>query len=286
MTTNEANPYGASPPNKPQQISVLTLHEMKVRGEKIAMLTAYDATFAHAAATAGLDCLLVGDSLGMVCKGDDSTLAVSLSEVGYHTSSVARGTARTSRRPLLIADMPFGSYHSSKEDALRNAAMLMSAGAHMVKLEGGGWVGEVVESLVSRGIPVCGHLGLTPQSVHALGGYRVQGRTPEEAETLIREAKRLESCGAMLLVLEMVPAELSSEITRSLAHCATIGIGAGSGTDGQVLVMHDMLGLSLSQPPRFVRDFMQGADSIGAAFASYVDAVRSARFPVDSIHAW
>lgn len=286
MTTSESAPYGASAPAKTQTISVLTLHDMKARREKIAILTAYDATFSHAASNGGIDCLLVGDSLGMVCKGDESTLSVTVEDICYHTRSVARGVAKARRRPLLIADMPFGSYQASKEEAIRNAAALMREGAHMVKLEGGGWVCEVVEFLVERGIPVCAHLGLTPQSVHSLGGYRVQGRTREQADILIRDATCLESSGATLLVLEMVPADLSMEITQSLQRCATIGIGAGSGTDGQVLVLHDMLGMSLGRAPKFVADFLQKGGSIGSALESYVSAVKSGEFPVNSIHAW
>lgn len=286
MTTTEVTPYGASTPTKTPSVSVLTLRDMKRRHEKITMLTAYDATFGHAAAVAGLDCLLVGDSLGMVCKGDDSTLAVTVAEVAYHTRSVARGMAKAPRRPLLIADMPFGSYHGSKDEAVRNATELMAAGAHMVKVEGGAWVCDLVGHLVERSIPVCAHLGLTPQSVHALGGYRVQGRTPEQAEALIADAKRLEAAGAALLVLEMVPAAVSTEITRCLAHCATIGIGAGAGTDGQVLVLHDMLGMSLGRVPRFVKNFLEDASGIGAAFEAFVAAVKNGRFPVDSVHAW
>lgn len=286
MTTSESAPYGASAPVKNSTVSVLTLHDMKVRREKIAMLTAYDATFSHAASNAGIDCLLVGDSLGMVCKGDESTLSVSVRDIAYHTRSVARGIARASRRPLLVADMPFGSYQSCKEEAFRNAAELMCEGAHMVKLEGGGWVCDVIEYLVERGVPVCAHLGLTPQSVHSLGGYRVQGRTREQADILIRDAKRLESSGATMLVLEMVPADLSTEITQGLRRCATIGIGAGSGTDGQVLVLHDMLGLALGRTPKFVADFLQKGGSIEAAMQGYVAAVRSGEFPVNAIHAW
>lgn len=286
MTSTESAPYGTSASARSPTVSVRTLHDMKARREKITMLTAYDATFAHAASGAGVDCLLVGDSLGMVCKGDESTLSVTVRDIGYHTRSVARGIGRAGRRPLLVADMPFGSYHTSREDALRNAAELMCEGAHMVKLEGGGWVCAVVEFLVERGIPVCAHLGLTPQSVHALGGYRVQGRTREQADALIEDAQRLESSGATMLVLEMVPADLSRDITRVLQRCATIGIGAGSGTDGQVLVLHDMLGLSMGRPPRFVADFLQQGGSIDAAMRDYVEAVKSGTFPVDAIHAW
>ncbi|PYE74940.1 ketopantoate hydroxymethyltransferase [Xylophilus ampelinus] len=286
MTSNESAPYGAPTPARSPTVSVLTLHDMKARREKITMLTAYDSTFAHAASNAGIDCLLVGDSLGMVCKGDDSTLSVTLSDIGYHTRSVARGIARAGRRPLLVADMPFGSYQTSREEAFRNAAELMCEGAHMVKLEGGGWVCAVVEFLVARGIPVCAHLGLTPQSVHALGGYRVQGRTREQADTLIADARRLESSGATMLVLEVVPADLSRDVTQDLQRCATIGIGAGSGTDGQVLVLHDMLGLSMGRTPRFVADFLQKGGSIDAAMQGYVEAVKSGAFPVDALHAW
>jgi 3-methyl-2-oxobutanoate hydroxymethyltransferase len=186
----------------------------------------------------------------------------------------------------VIADLPFGSYHEGQEQALRSAAELMRAGAHMVKLEGGGWTAQTVRFLVERGIPVCAHLGLTPQTVHALGGYRVQGRGDSAALTLRRQALELQEAGATMLVLEMVPAALAREITDGLKTCHTIGIGAGSGTAGQVLVMHDMLGINLGKNPKFVRNFMEGASSVREAMAAYVAAVKNGSFPDDRLHAW
>src|SRR5450830_827867 len=229
--TLAASPYGTLPPTSNpalrKPVSLPRLLEMRARGEKITMLTAYDATFAAVADAAGVDCILVGDSLGMVCQGLSSTVSVTLETMRYHTESVARGLRRAQGAAWLISDLPFGAYHESKEQALRSAAVLMQAGAHMVKLEGGGWTAETVRFLVDRGIPVCAHLGLTPQTVHALGGYRVQGRGDEAAATLKRHALELQDAGATLLVLEMVPAALSADITQAMPHCATIGIGAG-----------------------------------------------------------
>ena len=259
---------------------------MRERGEKITMLTAYDATFAAVADAAGVECILVGDSLGMVCQGLSSTTGVTLETMRYHTESVVRGLRRVQGTAWVIGDLPFGSYHESREQALRSATVLMQAGAHMVKLEGGGWTTETVRFLVERGIPVCAHLGLTPQTVHALGGYRVQGRGDEAAERLRREALALQDAGAAMLVLEMVPAVLSAALTQALARCATIGIGAGQGTAGQVLVMHDMLGINLGKNPKFVRNFMEGAASVRDAMAAYVRAVKEGSFPDDALHAW
>lgn len=259
---------------------------MRSRGEKIAMITAYDATFAAVADAAGIECILVGDSLGMVCRGLHSTVGVTLEDMRYHTESVARGLRRAQGTAWLIGDMPFSTYQESREQAVRSASVLMQAGAHMVKLEGGGWTTDTVRFLVERGIPVCAHLGLTPQTVHALGGYRVQGKTDASAETLKRQAHELQDAGASMLVLEMVPAVLSRELTDELTHCATIGIGAGQGTAGQVLVMHDMLGVNLGKNPKFVRNFMLEANSIRGAIESYVAAVKNGSFPVDTLHAW
>jgi 3-methyl-2-oxobutanoate hydroxymethyltransferase len=204
----------------------------------------------------------------------------------YHIESVVRGLRRVQGTAWVIGDMPFGTYHESREQALRNAAVLMQAGAHMVKLEGGGWTAEIVHFLVERGIPVCAHLGLTPQTVHALGGYRVQGKGNEAASALKRQAHELQDAGADMLVLEMVPALLAAELTLELKRCATIGIGAGNGTAGQVLVMHDMLGVNLGKNPRFVRNFMEGAGSVRDAMAAYVRAVKDGAFPVDEVHGW
>jgi len=288
-SATNATPYGtlppASPPSNRKPISLPRLQEMHTRGEKITILTAYDATFAAVADAAGVECILVGDSLGMVCQGRHSTVGVNLENMAYHTESVARGLRRSQATAWLIGDLPFGSYQESKEQAIRSAGVLMQAGAHMVKLEGGGWTTEVVRFLVERGIPVCAHLGLTPQTVHALGGYRVQGRG-EAADVMKRQAHELQQAGAAMLVLEMVPAPLSAELTRELPHCATIGIGAGKGTAGQVLVLHDMLGVNLGKNPKFVRNFMLEATSIRGAMEAYVAAVKGGSFPDDAIHAW
>ncbi|MDT8989482.1 3-methyl-2-oxobutanoate hydroxymethyltransferase [Curvibacter sp. APW13] len=289
-TQATGTPYGTLPPASPlpsrKPISLPRILEMRARGEKITMITAYDATFAAVADAAGIECILVGDSLGMVCQGLHTTVGVTLDDMRYHTEIVARGLRRAQGTAWLIGDLPFGSYQESKEQAMRSASVLMQAGAHMVKLEGGGWTTEVVHFLVERGIPVCAHLGLTPQTVHALGGYRVQGRGDQAAEHMKKQAHALQDAGASMLVLEMVPAPLATELTNELTHCATIGIGAGKGTAGQVLVMHDMLGLNLGKNPKFVRNFMEDAPSIRGAFEAYVAAVKDGSFPVDSVHAW
>jgi 3-methyl-2-oxobutanoate hydroxymethyltransferase len=285
-----ATPYGTLPPASPmpsrKPMSLPRLQEMRTRGEKIAMITAYDATFAAVADAAGVECILVGDSLGMVCQGLPSTVGVALETMRYHTESVATGLRRAQGTAWIIGDMPFGTYQESKEQAIRNATVLMQAGAHMVKLEGGGWTTETVRFLVERGIPVCAHLGLTPQTVHALGGYRVQGKTQASADLLKKQAHELQDAGATMLVLEMVPADVSRELTLALEHCATIGIGAGNGTAGQVLVLHDMLGLNLGKMPKFVRNFMNDATSIRGAMEAYVAAVKDTSFPDNQIHAW
>jgi 3-methyl-2-oxobutanoate hydroxymethyltransferase len=287
---NPASPYGtlppASVPASRRPVSLPRLREMHQSGEKITMLTAYDATFAAVADAAGVETILVGDSLGMVCQGLNSTVGVSLETMRYHTESVVRGLRRVQGTAWVIGDLPFGTYHESREQALRSAAILMQAGAHMVKLEGGGWTAEVVHFLVERGIPVCAHLGLTPQTVHALGGYRVQGKGDDAAATLKRHAHELEDAGAAMMVLEMVPARLAAELTGQLQRCATIGIGAGKGTAGQVLVMHDMLGINLGKNPKFVRNFMDDASSVRGAMETYVRAVKEGSFPVDDIHGW
>ncbi|MDP3354728.1 MAG: 3-methyl-2-oxobutanoate hydroxymethyltransferase [Polaromonas sp.] len=289
-STPASSPYGTLPaspaPAQRKPISLPRLREMHAQGEKITMLTAYDATFAAVADAAGVECILVGDSLGMVCQGLSSTVGVTLEAMRHHTECVARGLRRAQATAWLIADLPFGSYHESKEQALRSAAVLMQAGAHMVKLEGGGWTTETVQFLVARGIPVCAHLGLTPQTVHALGGYRVQGRSDEAAALLMVQAHALQDAGASMLVLEMVPAALSATLTQELRHCPTIGIGAGVATAGQVLVLHDMLGMNLGKMPKFVHNFMTEAHSVQGAMRAYVQAVKQGRFPVDALHAW
>ena len=289
-TPTSGTPYGTLPAASPlpqrKPVSLPRLAEMRERGEKITMLTAYDATFAAVADAAGVECILVGDSLGMVCQGLSSTTGVTLETMTYHTESVVRGLRRVQGTAWVIGDLPFGSYHESKEHALRSAAVLLRAGAHMVKLEGGGWTTDTVHFLVERGIPVCAHLGLTPQTVHALGGYRVQGRGDSEALQLRRHALELQEAGAAMLVLEMVPAALSADITQELKTCHTIGIGAGKDTAGQVLVMHDMLGINLGKNPKFVRNFMDGASSVREAMEAYVQAVKNGSFPDNTLHAW
>ena len=259
--------------NKP--ITLPELGRMKREGEKIAMLTCYDASFASLEDRCGVDVMLVGDSLGNVIQGKTSTLPVTMEHMVYHTACVAS----LPLRPMLVADLPFGAYHESKEQAIRNAGKLRAAGAEMVKLEGGEVMAETVHFLVERGVPVCAHIGLTPQSVHALGGYRVQGRGEEGAARMKREALALEQAGAALMVLEMVPAQLGGEITHLLKVCATIGIGAGKECDGQVLVLHDMLGVYPGKKGRFVRNFMEGAASIDDAVIAYVKAVKDGSFP-------
>ena len=250
------------------------LAAMAREGEKIAMLTCYDASFATVLDRAGVDALLIGDSLGMVIGGHASTLPVTLDEMVYHTRCVAAGA----RSALIIADMSFGSYQASSEQAYANAARLMAAGAHMVKLEGGTWLAPSIEFLVARGIPVCGHLGLQPQSLHRFGGYKVQGKTEPSAQRLREDARALTLAGMELLVLELVPATLAAALTAEHS-VPTIGIGAGPGCSGQVLVLYDMLGIYPGKPARFVRNFMTGADSIEGAVAAYVKAVKQADFP-------
>jgi 3-methyl-2-oxobutanoate hydroxymethyltransferase len=290
VESTNATPYGTLPPTAAasarKPISLPRLLEMHARGEKLTMLTAYDATFAAVADAAGVECILVGDSLGMVCQGLSSTMGVTLQTMCYHIESVARGLRRAQATAWLIGDLPYGSYHESREQALRSAAALMQAGSHMVKLEGGGWTADTVRFLVERGIPVCAHLGLTPQTVHALGGYRVQGKTQESAALMKRQAHELQDAGAALLVLEMVPAALAAELTQELTHCATIGIGAGKDTAGQVLVLHDMLGINLGKMPKFVRNFMTGAPGVKEAMQAYVAAVKNGSFPDNAQHAW
>jgi 3-methyl-2-oxobutanoate hydroxymethyltransferase len=266
-------------PRKP-----LTLHrlrEMHAAGEKISMLTCYDASFARLLDDAGVDCLLVGDSLGMVLQGQASTVPVSLQQMVYHTECVARGN----RTAWVVGDLPFGSYQESPEQAARSATALMQAGAHMVKLEGGGWTTETVRFLTQRGIPVCAHLGLTPQSVHALGGYRIQGRSDEAARTLKEQARELAAAGAAMLVLELVPSGLAADISAALP-IPVIGIGAGVRCGGQVLVLHDMLGITGGKLPRFVRNFMHDCTSIEEAIRRYVAAVKDQSFPNDEHHSY
>ncbi|MGC9236362.1 MAG: 3-methyl-2-oxobutanoate hydroxymethyltransferase [Thiomonas sp.] len=282
-STAPPSPYGTpsreTAPRKPQ-----TLHRLRAlreAGERIAMLTAYDAASARLLDDAGVDCLLVGDSLGMVMQGHASTLPVTLEQMVYHTQCVARGN----RTAWLIADLPFGSYQGSTEQAIASSVALMQAGAQMIKLEGGGWTAPLVRALVERGIPVCAHLGLTPQSVHALGGYRIQGRDAQAAQTLRQHAAELGEAGAAMLVLELVPSDLAADISAAFPGI-TIGIGAGSRTHGQVLVLHDMLDITRGPKPRFVRNFMEGAPSMLDAVRSYVRAVKDGSFPDDALHGY
>jgi 3-methyl-2-oxobutanoate hydroxymethyltransferase len=258
-------------------MSRITLHKLQKLhsdGVKIAMLTCYDASFAPLIEEAGVECLLIGDSLGMVLQGHDTTLPVTLDDMAYHTACVARG----SRTAFVIADLPFGSYQESREQAYRSAARLMAAGAHMVKLEGGAEFARSVGFLTRRGIPVCGHLGLTPQSVHQLGGYRVQGRTVDAGDQLLADAVSLQDAGAGMIVLEAIPAELARRVTAEL-HMPTIGIGAGPDCSGQVLVLHDMLDVFPGRKAKFVRNFMHEASGVADAVARYVRAVKDGSFP-------
>jgi 3-methyl-2-oxobutanoate hydroxymethyltransferase len=245
---------------------------MKGEGEKIAMLTCYDATFALAMDQAGVDIILVGDSLGMVVQGKASTVGVSIEEVAYHTACVAQGVERT----FLLADMPFGSYHN-ESTAMENAVELLGAGGSMVKLEGAGPMIDVVHYMTRRGVPVCAHLGLTPQSINQLGGYRVQARDEAGAKQLLADAVAMQQAGAQMLVVECIPAALGRQVSAAV-DIPVIGIGAGVECDGQVLVMHDMLGLG-ARVPKFVANFMPGSGSVQAAFEAYVMAVRQQQFP-------
>jgi 3-methyl-2-oxobutanoate hydroxymethyltransferase len=261
------------PVGRTKAVTVPALLAMRNAGEKIAMLTCYDASFASLMDRCGVDVLLVGDSLGNVCQGHTSTLPVTLADIAYHTASVARGN----KNALLIADMPFGTY-ATPESTLENAVKLMQAGAQMVKLEGGAWLVETVRFLTERAVPVCAHLGLTPQSVHQLGGFKVQGKTTEGAEKLKADALALQEAGASILVLEAIPSALGKEVTEMLA-IPTIGIGAGVDCSGQVLVMHDMLGVFPGRKARFVKNFMDGQTSIDAAVRAYIAAVKDKSFP-------
>lgn len=256
------------------EITLTTLQSLKAKGEKITMLTCYDATFARAASEAGVEVLLIGDSLGMVLQGHDSTLPVSNADMAYHTACVKRGNAGA----LILADLPFMAC-ATLEQAFANSAALMQAGAHMVKVEGAAWLGETIRLLAERGVPVCAHMGLTPQSVNVLGGYKVQGRLESQARQMRADAIALQDAGAAMILLECVPSELAAEITQAV-RVPVIGIGAGAATDGQVLVLHDMLGLSLTgRVPKFVKNFMAGQADIPSALSAYVSAVKDGSFP-------
>jgi len=253
--------------------TIQTLKAFKAAGEKFTCITSYDATFSHVVSAAGIDVILVGDSLGMVLQGHDSTLPVTMEQMIYHTEGVKRGN----QGALIMTDMPFMSY-ATPEQALDNAALLMQAGAHMVKIEGGDWLCETIHMLSERGIPVCAHLGLTPQSVNKLGGYKVQGRESAQADEMIAHAQAQEQAGADIILLECVPSELGEKITNSVS-APVIGIGAGAGTDAQVLVLHDLLGITPGRRAKFVKNFMAEADSIEGAIKAYIDAVKSGQFP-------
>ena len=270
-------------PDKEGKVYLPAIRTAKENGEKLVCLTAYDYPTARIVDEAGVDIILVGDSMGNVVHGYGNTIPVSIDEIISACIAVKRGTERA----MVVADMPFGSYHVNEDESVKNALRLMKyGGAEAVKLEGGRNRAKLVERLVSEEIPVVSHIGLTPQSVYKMGGYRVQGKTQQSAEILKRQAHELQDAGASMLVLEMVPAPLSRELTIELTHCATIGIGAGSGTAGQVLVLHDMLGVNLGKNPKFVRNFMEGTTSIRGAMEAYVAAVKNGSFPVDALHAW
>ncbi|MGK5062243.1 3-methyl-2-oxobutanoate hydroxymethyltransferase [Janthinobacterium sp. LB3P112] len=266
----------APAPSKPvanKAVTIHTLATLRAAGEKITMLTCYDASFASLMDRCGVEILLIGDSLGMVCNGHNSTLPVTVAELAYHTASVARG----SKSAMIMSDLPFGAY-GTPETAYANAVILMQAGAHMVKIEGGAWLAETVRFLTERGIPICAHIGLTPQSVHQLGGYKVQGKSTESAAELKNDALVLQNAGAAIVLMEAMPSQLGKEVTDMLT-IPTIGIGAGPDCSGQVLVMHDMLGVFPGRKARFVRNFMEGAASIDDAVAGYVKAVKDGSFP-------
>ncbi|MBB1320875.1 MULTISPECIES: 3-methyl-2-oxobutanoate hydroxymethyltransferase [Shewanella] len=257
------------------KVTSSTLIKFKQEGKKFTALTAYDASFASAFDSEGVDVLLVGDSLGMVLQGHDDTLPVTTADIAYHTACVKRGVSRA----LLIADMPFMSY-ATPEQTMTNAAILMQAGASMVKLEGGHWLLESVKMLTERGIPVCAHLGLTPQSVNVFGGFKVQGRDADNAQRILDEAKAIQAAGAQLLVVECIPASLAKAITEALT-IPVIGIGAGADTDGQILVMHDVLGISSGYIPRFSKNYLKQTGEIRSAIKAYIDEVANGSFPAE-----
>lgn len=256
------------------KVTISTLDKMKAAGEKFVCITAYDATFARVISEAGAETILVGDSLGMVLQGHDSTIPVTVDHMAYHTECVCRAAPNA----LVIADLPFMSY-TTPEQTMENATRLMQAGAQMVKMEGGTWLSDSISMLVERGIPVCAHLGLTPQSVNQFGGFKVQGRTPKEAKSILADAVEIQDAGASLLVLECIPTHLATDISNKL-EIPVIGIGAGPGTDAQVLVMHDLLGLS-EHTARFVENFMAGQSTIQGALGAFVQAVKSGEYPRD-----
>ncbi|AKD26085.1 3-methyl-2-oxobutanoate hydroxymethyltransferase [Polynucleobacter duraquae] len=254
-------------------ITISKLHAMHAEGEKITMLTAYDSTMSALLNRSGVETILIGDSLGNVIQGHSSTTPVTVKQVAYHTECVARANTHA----FIIADLPFASYGNPVQ-ALDSAAELMRAGADMVKLEGGDWQIDIIQYLVERSVPVCAHLGLLPQSVHILGGYKVQGKSKDAASLMLEQAIACEQAGAQMIVLEAIPSSLGKLITESLS-IPTIGIGAGVNCSGQVLVLQDMLGISPGKPPKFVKNFMDGHASIEAAIKAYVREVKSGKFP-------
>ena len=269
MSTQSAGGTSSSRPT----VTLSTLQKMKKRQEKFTCLTAYDACFGQLLSEAGVDVILIGDSLGMVLQGHDSTLPVTMEDMIYHISCVKRGN----RGSFLIGDMPFMSY-ASETQTLENAARLMRAGAQMIKLEGGAWIAHSTNLLAERGIPVCAHMGLTPQSINRIGGYHVQGRDPRQAESMLTEARLLEEAGASILLLECVPQTLARTISEAL-EIPVIGIGAGPATDGQVMVLHDVLGIS-PITPKFVKNFLRDSNAgIRGELQDYVAAVKSQQFP-------
>jgi 3-methyl-2-oxobutanoate hydroxymethyltransferase len=255
--------------------TITQLHAMHQSGEKIAVLTAYESSFSALIDHAGIDAMLIGDSLGNVVQGHSTTTPVTMTDMAYHTQCVSRGN----QSAFLIADMPFGSY-STPEQAMENAVILMRAGAQMVKLEGGEWLADTVKFLVQRSVPVCGHLGLLPQSIHALGGFKVQGKSPESAQQLIADAIALESAGAQMIVLEAIPSELGARVTQSI-NIPTIGIGAGSGTDGQILVWTDFAGLYPGKARKFVKQYANLRSTLLEAASSYRQEVADSVFPAE-----
>ena len=260
--------------NAAKRVTVPQLQARARDGEKLAMLTCYDASFAAVCEEAGVDILLIGDSLGMVVQGRDHTLSVTLEETEYHVGCVARA----SRTALIVADMPFGSFQESAAQASRNCARMLAAGAQMVKLEGGAVMVETTRFLVERGIPVCAHIGLTPQHVHTMGGYRVQGKTTDAADRLVADAKALEDAGAAIVLMEAMPSAVAKRVAHALT-VPTIGIGAGPDVCGQVLVLYDMLDIYPGRKARFVKNFMEGATSVKGAIEAYVRAVKDKSYP-------
>lgn len=273
LQANDQTGTQAADQTRRKAVTLPSLLAMQARGEKITMLTAYDASFASLMDTCGVETLLIGDSLGMVCQGHNSTLPVTIDEVAYHTACVSRGN----KTAFVMADMPFGSY-ATPEDAFRNAVKLVQAGAQMVKLEGGAWLADTILFLTERAIPVMAHLGLTPQSVHQFGGYRVQGKTAEAAEQMKKDALILQAAGTAMLLLEGIPAALGKEITE-IVSIPTIGIGAGPDCSGQVLVMHDFIGVFPGRKARFVKNFMEGQTSIEGAVRAFIREVKDGSFP-------